>query len=184
MRKLTLTLALFALLGVAQARFYIGFPTSGIVGSAFGVVSGLHIGTYKLYEDFGVRATAEIGTAINIPLDLASLVAYEGGVDGTYSFGEGVVFYTGAGLGYGGGPLASGSVFASAFVGLDFDASSVISIFLEINPRYYFSNSGLIHIRSGLNFHIGDPDDNPVAQPDDDAVWLEPYDEGDAEPNG
>lgn len=180
MRKIVFIAVLLAFFSAAQARFYLGFPSSGIVGSAFGAVSGIHIGTYKLYEDFGVRATAEAGAAFGDPI----LLTYEGGLDGTYSFGEGVVFYTGAGLGYGGGSLADGSAYLGAFVGLDFDASSVVSIFLEINPRYYFSNSGLIHIRSGINFHIGDASDNPIAQPDDDAVWLEPYDADDPEPNG
>ena len=42
--------------------------------------------------------------------------------------------------------------------------SSVISIFVEINPRYYFSNAGLVHVRSGVNFHIGDPSENPVTR--------------------
>ena len=171
MRKLAFILALFVLLASAQARFYVGFPGSLIVGSGFGGVGGVHIGTYKLYNDFGIRATAEAGATFTNPL----LVTYEGGLDGTYSFGEGVVFYTGAGLGYGGGALGGGSLYAGAFVGLDFDASSVISIFVEINPRYYFSNAGLVHVRSGINFHIGDPSENPVYEAEDSQPWLEPY---------
>ena len=171
MRKLALLLSMLALCAAAQARFYIGFPNSLIAGSGFGGVSGVHFGTYKLYNDFGIRATAEAGAAFTNPL----LVTYEGGLDGTYSFGEGVVFYTGGGLGYGGGALGGGSLYAGAFVGLDFDASSVISIFLEINPRYYFSNAGLVHVRSGINFHIGDPSENPVYEAEDSQPWLEPY---------
>jgi hypothetical protein len=101
-------------------------------------------------------------------------------VNGLYSFVEGVVFYTGAGLGYAG--LAGvGSPFVSAFVRLDFDASSVISIFLEINPRYAFSNTGLIHIRSGLHFHIGDPNENPMSIPDTGMRWFTPV--GSSEPD-
>jgi hypothetical protein len=184
MRKIILTLALLALLSAAQARFYLGFPTSGIYASdALGAVGGVHFGTYNLDDDFGIRATAEFGIRPNTesgvvpPLPLEVLV--EGGVDGTYSFGEGVVFYTGAGLGYGTAD-GSGSPFVSAFVGLDFDAGSVVSIFLEINPRYAFSNTGLLHVRSGINFHIGDPDDNPVSEPDAGLPWLEPVDSSDS----
>lgn len=168
MRKRGLTLALLALLGVAQARFYLGFPGSGIVGSSGGAaVGGLHVGTYNLYNDFGVRATAEAGAIFGEPNSLI----VEGGVDGTYSFGEGVVFYTGAGVGY----MAvgdSGSPFVGAFVGLDFDAASVISIFLEINPRYAFSSTGFVQIRSGINFHIGSPLVNPMSVPDAGLPWL------------
>ena len=171
MRKIAFILVLFVLLASAQARFYIGFPGSLIVGSGFGGVGGVHIGTYKLYEDFGVRATAEFGAAFSSPVTLT----YEGGLDGTYSFGEGVVFYTGGGLGYGGGALGDNSLYAGAFVGLDFDAGSVISIFVEINPRYYFANAGLVHVRSGVNFHIGDPSENPVYEAEDNQPWLEPY---------
>lgn len=178
MRKTVLILALLALLSAAQARFYLGFPTSGILTGLIPLpVLGFHIGTYKLYDDFGVRATAELGANFNVPIDpilptVPVVPIVEGGVDGTYSFGEGVVFYTGAGVGYGSaGGL--GSPFVSAFVGLDFDAGSVISIFLEINPRYAFSNVGLLHVRSGLNFHIGSPDDNPMSDPDDGVVWLD-----------
>lgn len=183
MRKITLTLALLTLLSAAQARFYLGFPTSSIYTSnALGAVGGAHFGTYNLYDDFGIRATAEFGIRPNtesgvVPVPLALLV--EGGLDGTYSFGEGVVFYTGAGLGYGTAD-GSGSPFVSAFVGLDFDAGSVVSIFLEINPRYAFSNVGLLHLRGGLNFHIGDPGENPVSEPDAGLPWLEPVDSSDS----
>lgn len=182
MRKITLTLALLTLLSAAQARFYLGFPTGGIITSDIPLpVAGVHFGTYNLYDDFGIRATAEFGIRPNtesgvVPVPLALLV--EGGLDGTYSFGEGVVFYTGAGLGYGSAD-GSGSPFVSAFVGLDFDAGSVVSIFLEINPRYAFSNTGLLHVRSGINFHIGDPNDNPVSEPDAGLPWLEPVDSSD-----
>jgi hypothetical protein len=104
-------------------------------------------------------------------------------VNGLYSFVEGVVFYTGAGLGYAG--LAGvGSPFVSAFVRLDFDASSVISIFLEINPRYAFSNTGLIDIRSGLHFHVGDPDENPMSEPDMGMRWLTPVEPVEPTPEG
>ena len=130
MRKTALILALLAILSAAQARFFLGFPLSGIYASdALGAVAGVHFGTYNLYDDFGIRATAEAGRTLSLTPGLI----VEGGVDGLYSFGEGVVFYTGAGVGYVGAGGA-GSPFVSAFVGLDFDASSVISIFLEINP--------------------------------------------------
>lgn len=97
MRKTVLALALLALLGAAQARFYLGFPASGILSSgAIGTIGGLHFGTYNLYDDFGVRATAELGLIPTILVDPAVPVALivEGGVDGTYSFGEGVVCFT------------------------------------------------------------------------------------------
>lgn len=167
MRKLALTLALLSLFGAAQARFYIGFPSSSVFSSGvLGAVGGLHIGTYKLYDDFGVRATAEAGAAFG---STTSLIV-EGSVDGTYSSGD-VVFYTGGGVGYG-SQGGSSSAFVGAFVGLDFDAGSVISLFLEINPRYALSNTGFVQVRSGLNFHIGSPDDNPTS-PADGVVWLD-----------
>lgn len=180
MRKTAVIFALFVLLSTAQARFYLGFPTSGIYASdAFGAVGGVHFGTYNLYDDFGIRATAEAGAVFG---QTPSLLV-EGGIDGLYSFGEGVVFYTGAGVGYG-SQGGVGDLFVSAFVGLDFDAGSVISIFLEINPRYAFSNTGLIHVRSGINFHIGDPNDNPVTEPDAGLPWLEPVDSSSSDQEG
>lgn len=148
MRKTLLTLVLFlGCLSTAQAQFYIGFPQTGIIlGTTPVALSGLTIGTYNLYGDFGIRATAQAA-----PIGTAFL---EGSVDGTYSFGEGVIFYTGAGLGYS-GFVDTGAVTLAGFTGLDFDANSVISIFLEIRPILYIGTGGTVQIRSGINFHIG-----------------------------
>lgn len=160
--KLLLTLAL-CLSGLAGAQFYISVPNSNTLTSQGAtIMGGLAIGTYKLYGDFGVRATAQTST-----------VTVEGVLDGTYSYGEGIVFYTGAGLGY--SSLATSSVSIGGFVGLDFDAASVISIFLEIRPTYYLSNAGAVQVRSGLNFHIGQPSSPPGQATDNGLPWLEPY---------
>ena len=147
---LTLTVLLFCC-GAAQARFYIGFPaTSILTGEGIVPLGGLTIGTYNLYPHFGVRASAQTSL---LSLGVSGFV--EGSVDGTYSFGEGVIFYTGAGLGYS-SYLGDGAVTLAGFTGLDFDAGSVISLFLEIRPILYIGSMGAVQIRSGLNFHIGE----------------------------
>lgn len=154
MRKRLLILTiLLGCCGMAQARFYIGFPNSGIVSVITPTgLSGLTIGTYNLFGDFGIRATAQLGLKFIEPVTPFPFV--EGSVDGTYSFGEGIIFYTGAGLGYS-GFAENGAVTLAGFTGLDFDASSVISLFLEIRPILYLGTGGTVQIRSGLNFHIG-----------------------------
>lgn len=151
MRKLLYTL-IFGLcfVGTAQAQFYISVPNTTIItGSGSATIGGLGIGTYNLYEDFGIRASVQGG--LN---SAGSFRLVEGSVDGTYSFGEGIVFYTGAGLGYS-SVADTGDVTLAGFVGLDFDANSVISLFLELRPIIYIGSAGAAQIRSGLNFHIG-----------------------------
>lgn len=164
MHRLVLALALFTLLGAASAqRFFVGFPVGGAFTSAdVALYGGLQFGSYKLFNDFGVRALAK-GGAVILEEDAGPLV--EGGLDGLYSVGEGVVFYTGAGLGYG-SLIGTGSVYVGGFVGLDFDAASTISLFVEINPRYYVRGAGLVHLRSGINFHIGSTGQDPAALTD------------------
>lgn len=138
------------LFGTAQARFYISVPSSYIyTGSGNEAVSGLALGTYDLYQDFGIRASAQ--TSVIVP-DGSRFI--EGSLDGTYSFGDAIIFYTGAGLGYS-AFSGNGSVTLAGFVGLDFDADSVISLFLEIKPILYLGDAGAVQLRSGLNFHIG-----------------------------
>lgn len=153
MRKLCCTLAFTLLLfGTAHARFYISFPGSTVItGDGVVPLAGLALGTYDLYQDFGIRASAQTSTSL-ASVDGVQFV--EGSVDGTYSFGDTIIFYTGAGLGYSAFP-ENGSVTLAGFVGLDFDADSVISIFLEVKPVLYIGDTGAVQLRSGLNFHIG-----------------------------
>jgi hypothetical protein len=152
MKRIYLTLAiLLSCLSTAQAQFYIGLPNSGIVANLTpAYIGGLTIGTYNLFGDFGIRATAQVGVPFIEPLT----PFVEGSVDGTYSFGEEIIFYTGAGLGYSGYGEA-GALTVAGFTGLDFDTNSVISLFLEIRPILYLGTGGTVQIRSGINFHIG-----------------------------
>lgn len=151
MKKLLLALATtLCLTGAAQAQVYLSLPASTLLVST-GVVpmSGLAVGTYHVYGDVGIRATAQTSL---VSVDGRRLV--EGMLDGMYSYGEEIVFYTGAGLGF--SSLAGGGAFAvGGFVGADFDASSVISLFLEVRPTYYVGELGAVQVRSGLNFHLG-----------------------------
>lgn len=60
MRKLALTLALFALFGAAQARFFLGFPSGSIVaGGATVPMAGIHFGSYDAFGNVGGRVTLE-----------------------------------------------------------------------------------------------------------------------------
>ncbi len=146
-RFLLLLVVLSGFSGAAQARFFVGADLSALINDGAVVpLGGVTIGTYNLFGDFGIR-----GTALSAP----TVPFVEGSVDGTYSFGEGVVFYTGAGLGYS-GFIDGGAVSLAGFTGLDFDASSVISLFVEIRPILYIGAGGTVQLRSGINFHIGD----------------------------
>lgn len=81
----------------------------------------------------------------------------QGGTDLLYTTGERVIFYLGAGGGY------------SSIVGLDFDAASTLSYFVEAQPRYDLGReAGLFYLRSGLNLHFGDyPPSREPCQPCD-----------------
>ncbi len=168
MRKLIFAAVLLALFASAQARFFFGFP-GGVAynGEVATGLAGLQFGTYNLYDDFGIRALAQFGS------DGADSFV-QGGLDGLYAFGDSIVFYTGAGLGYA-AEGSAGGVYIDGFVGLDFDAASAVSVFLEITPNYVFGGNGFVQIRSGLNIHVGDPGDNPVSAKADSQPWLEPY---------
>lgn len=145
---LVFTFLLFS--GTAQAQFFLG--TVGSSAIAQGVVVpfvGLHGGTYDLGSDFGVRGGFEV-----LPAVIDGLTIVQGTVDGLYATGESIIFYAGPGLGL----VSAGGLtnaFAGVAVGVDFDAASVISYYIEAQPRYYFGGQPIFYLRSGLNFHIG-----------------------------
>lgn len=147
---LALTFAWFFLLGTAQAQLFVGTVSSSAITQGIIVpFVGLHAGTYDLSGDFGIRGGFEL-----LPAVITGLTVAQGTVDGFYATGEGIVFYAGPGLGV---VSANGftNVFVGGTVGVDFDAASVISYYVEAQPRYYFGGEPVFYIRSGLNFHIG-----------------------------
>jgi len=148
---LLLTAACLLLTGTAYARQFVGVPSSSLIseGSVTRFV-GLQFGTYDLGSGFGLRAGAEV-----VPTLEEGLLA-QGGTDLLYTTGERVVFYLGAGGGYS-SVAGDDSLYVAGTVGLDFDAASTLSYFVEAQPRYDLGrDAGLFYLRSGLNLHFGD----------------------------
>lgn len=139
------------LFGTAQARFFVGAPSSTLLTrSAITSFVGLQLGTYDLGNGFGLRGGVELvpafGTALNV----------QGAVDLLYTRGSNLVIYGGVGSGYAnlGGAEA---LFVSGTVGLDLDAETTISYFLEAQPRYnLLSKTPQLYLRSGINLHLGE----------------------------
>jgi len=49
------------------------------------------------------------------------------------------------------------SLYLAGTAGVDFDAVSRISYFLEVQPRYdLVQEEGFLYLRSGVNVHFGD----------------------------
>ncbi len=155
-------------LGSPSAQLFVGVPGSLVFTetSSF-AVGGVHLGVYDLYAlpvgRIGVRGVVEAGTA-------GEALFVEGSTEALYSLGHGVVFYTGAGLGYTaarGVGMASTAI-ASALVGADFDAESAISLFVELSPHANLGGGGSVRVRSGFNVQLGRvvPEEVPNVQGD------------------
>lgn len=148
-KRLVLLAALLGCFSVAQAKLYIGVLNSNIiVGDGVAPTVGLSVGSYDLFGPVGLRASA-----LTSILSFGANGFLEGSLDGTLSFGEGVVFYTGVGLGY--SNFVGGNATLGAFVGLDLDASTAISLFLEARPVIYLGTVAAFQARAGFNFHLG-----------------------------
>lgn len=141
----------FLLFSTAQAQFFLGTANSVLIirNGGVGFFVGVQGGSYDLGSNLGVRGSLELFPAV---ADGTTLLQAE--ATGLYVVGEGIKFYLGPSLG-----LASlgGAVnpFGGLAVGVDFDSESVISYFIEAQPRYYFGGAPALGVRSGLNFHIG-----------------------------
>lgn len=146
----TLIFGLLFLGSAAHAQFFLGTTTSTALVAGVSVpFVGLHGGTYDLSGNYGARGGFEL-----LPAVINGLTIFQANVDGVYSTGEAIVFYGGPTLGYVNvGGLSN--AFVGATVGVDFDAASVISYYIEAQPRYYFGGQPVFYLRSGLNFHIG-----------------------------
>lgn len=139
------------LLGTAHARLFIGLPSSTLI-STEGILEfvGVHVGTHDLGSGFGLRAGAEFSPSLE-----AGLFA-QGGADVLYSTGEDIVFYVGAGGGYK-SIAGADSLYVAGTAGVDLDAATTLSYFVEVQPRYDINQEvGLFYLRSGLNLHFGD----------------------------
>lgn len=148
---LTLTCSLTLFASSAQARFFLGPTlviqvTEGDTASALGV----QFGTYNLGSGFGLRGTLEVRPP------LVSSPAFQTAADLLYSRGEETIFYLGVGGGYA-NTSGSESLAVSGTLGVDVDTDSLISVFLEAQPRYNLTTDApTFHVRSGLNVHLGD----------------------------
>lgn len=147
------TLALVAALffGNAQASFFLGVPVSTEVRGEDSVsYLGVQFGTYDLGGDFGLRGNLRV-----LP-PLGEDPSFQLAGDLLYSSGEETVFYLGAGAGY--AVLnESESLFVGGTIGFDVDAASLISVFLEAQPRYNLTaQSVALYLNTGLNFHFGE----------------------------
>lgn len=146
------TLGLLATLfvGSAQASFFLGVPVATDVrGEDSTSYIGVQFGTYDLGNDFGLRGNLRV-----LP-PLGEDPSFQFAGDVLYSSGKETVFYLGAGAGY--AVLdESESLFIGGTVGFDVDAESLISVFLEAQPRYTFSSETVaLYLNTGLNFHFG-----------------------------
>ena len=151
LRRALLPLALACLyFGAAHAQFFLGTVGSTLITPAAVVpFVGLQAGSYDLGGGFGARGSVEL-----FPLIFDGTTLLQAEAAGLYVIGEGVKLYTGPSLGLfnaGGDTVPFGGV----TLGVDFDAESVISIYLEVQPRYYFGGTPSVLIRSGTNFHLG-----------------------------
>lgn len=201
MKRLVLLLSLAALFGTASARVYFGFPTtimsvSGVSG--VGVLGGVHVGSYDVGPNFGIRGVLETTAG------LYDTLLTQGSADVMFTSGRYSTFYVGAGVGL----MTTQNVYvfyANPFLGVDFDSGSALSYFIELNPRLYVGGGtvGALVFRAGLNFQLGlGPSPVPVATApvvttpvveapvapaspyvngsytdEDGNVWLEPYTE-------
>ncbi len=151
-RTLTLLITLLCLhLPAVHARQFVGLPSSALVTDG-GVTRfvGIQVGTYELGNRLGLRANAEF---VSTPDD--GPVAH-GGVDLLYRSGESNIFYAGVGGGYA-SDAGDDSLYLAGTAGVDFDAASRISYFLEVQPRYdLVQEEGFLYLRSGVNVHFGD----------------------------
>lgn len=146
---LILTLLLFV--GTAGAKFFIGVPLSTeLRGDDSTAYIGVLFGSYSLGSGFGLRGSLEL-----LP-PLGQEPAFQASGDLLYSSGEVTVFYLGAGGGYAALEGAE-SLFIGGTIGLDVDAASLISVFLEAQPRYNLTaETAALYLRTGLNFHFGE----------------------------
>ncbi len=139
------------LLTAAYARQFVGLPSSALIGEG-GVTqfAGIQVGTYELGNRLGLRANAEF-----VPMPDNGPVAH-GGVDLLYRGGESNIFYAGVGGGYA-SVAGNDSLYLAGTAGVDFDAASRISYFLEVQPHYdLVREESLLYLRSGINVHFGD----------------------------
>lgn len=150
MKRILIFLCLHLLTAV-YARQFVGLPSSFLIGED-GVIRfvGVQVGSYDLGSGLGLRADAEF-----VPVPAEGPIV-QGGVDLLYSTGESTVFYAGAGGGYA-NVAGADSLYLAGTAGVDFDAASRISYFLEVQPRYDLEReAGLLYLRSGINVHFGD----------------------------
>jgi hypothetical protein len=149
--QLLVLASILSLLGTAQARFFVGAPSSTLVTrSAITSFVGLQLGTYDLGNGFGLRAGAEVVPELSAGLNV------QGAADLLYTRGSDLVLYGGVGSGYAnlGGAEA---LFVSGTLGVDIDAQTTVSYFLEAQPRYNLSSrTPQLYLRSGINLHLGE----------------------------
>ena len=144
------TLVCALLLGTAQASFFLGVPlATELKGQNSTAYLGLQVGTYDLGSGFRLRGRLEV-----LP-PLGRERGMQLGGELLYSRGESSVFYLGAGGGYAAYNSAK-SLFVSGTVGLNIDAASLVSVFLEAQPRYDLDRETIgLYLSGGLNFHFG-----------------------------
>lgn len=154
-RCLTLLISLLILSGIASAQsFFVGLSGVGIavpIGngvSVGGSLYGLQAGSYDLFDTFGLRVNAELGSGAIAGLN-------QGAVDLIYTNGSGSKLILGAGIGAV-SVLDFTNLYTEVIVGGDFViASSFVSFFIEGQGRYYPSTSGfLFPAHLGFNFHF------------------------------
>lgn len=147
-KRLLLMLVGLCLWSTSHARFFVGFPLASQVSEdAVSSYLGVSLGTYDLGGGFGLRGSLEFKPVV-------SAAYYQAGADLLYSSGESTVFYAGLGGGYSSAAGAE-SLYLAGTAGLDLDAASLVSVFAELQPRYDLaSESGLLYLRAGLNFHL------------------------------
>ncbi len=151
LRRALLPLALTCLyFGAAHAQFFLGTVGCTLITPAAVIpLVGLQAGTYDLGGGFGARGSLEL-----FPLIVNGTTLVQGEATGLYVIGDSVKLYAGPSVGLV-GVESTTNAFGGFALGVDFDSESVISIYLEVQPRYYLGGAPSVLIRSGTNFHLG-----------------------------
>lgn len=142
-----LSVLFFAATSFAQPQFFLGSAGgSGISSAGILPTAGLQFGSYNFADSIGGRVALEATPSLDFAL-------FQFLADGLYVSGDTIKFYAGPGLGLVTAPGLT-NAFILGTIGVDFDAHTTVSYFLEAQPRYYLGGQPILYIRSGVNVHF------------------------------
>ncbi len=134
--------------GVSASGLYVDDVTDNIGGLTLGFI-GAQVGSYDLLSPLGGRITVEASVTPTTGF-------LSGSADLLFASSGDVKVYGGAGVGIINLLVVSTS-FAKAFLGLDFNVGSSVSLFVEAAPLYAFETGNtFLGGKFGVNFGFGD----------------------------